>query len=152
MSWHFTSISQNTGASASVLPINIQDWFILRMVYFDLIAFQGTLKGLLQDHSSKAQVLQCSVFFMVQHSHLYMITGKTIALTRHTFVSKVMSLLFNKQSRFFITFLPRNNHILISWLQSLSGVILESKKIKLSLFALFPFLFAIKWWDKMPWS
>ena len=96
----------------------------------DLLAVQGTLKGLLQPHSSNASILQYSVFFMVQLSHPYMTTGKTIALTRRTFVGKVMSLLFNMLSRLVIAFLPRGKHILVSWLQSPSAVILEPKKIK----------------------
>ena len=96
----------------------------------DLLAVQGTLKSLLQHHSSKASILQCSAFFIVQLSHLYMTIGKTIALTRWTFVSKVMSLLFNMLSRLVIAFLPRSKCLLISWLQSLSTVILEPKKIK----------------------
>ena len=96
----------------------------------DLLAVQGTLKSLLQHHSSKASILQRSAFFIVQLSHPYMTTGKTIALTRQTFVGKVMSLLFNMLSRFVITFVPKGKHLLISWLQSLSSVILEPKKIK----------------------
>ena len=96
----------------------------------DLFAVQGTLKSLLQHHSSKASVLQCSAFFIVQLLHPYMTTGKTIALTRQTFVGKVMSLLFNMLSRLFIAFLPRNKRLLISLLQSPSAVILEPPKIK----------------------
>ena len=96
----------------------------------DLLAVQGTLKSLLQYHSSKASVLQCSAFLIVQLSHPQMITGKTIALTRQTFVGKVMSLLLNMLSRLVITFLPRSKRLLISWLQSPSAVILELKKIK----------------------
>ena len=96
----------------------------------DLLAVQGTLKSLLQHHSSKASILLCSAFFIVQLSHPYMTTGKTIALTRQTFVGKVMSLLFNMLSMLVITFLPRSKHLLILWLQSPSAVILESKKIK----------------------
>ena len=96
----------------------------------DLLAVQGTLKSLLQHHSSKASILQCSAFFAVQLSHPYMTTGKTIALTRWTFVGKVMSLLFNMLSTVVITFLPRSKHLLISWLLSPSAVILEPKKIK----------------------
>ena len=96
----------------------------------DLLAVQGTLKSLLQHHSSKASILRCSAFSIVQLSHSYMTTGKTIALTRRTFVDKVMSLLFNMLSRFVIAFLPRNKCLLISWLQSPSAVILEPKKIK----------------------
>ena len=100
-----------------------------RMDWLDLLAVQGTLKSLLQHHSSKASILQCSTFFTVQLSHPYMTTGKTIALTRRTFIGKVMSLLFNKLSRLIITFLPRSKHPLISWLQSPSAVILEPPKI-----------------------
>ena len=102
----------------------------LRMDWLDLLAVQGTLKSLLQHHSSKASNLQCSAFFIVQLSHPYMTTGKTIALTRWTFVDKVMSLLLNMLSRLVITFLPRSKCLLISWLQSPSAVILEPKKIK----------------------
>ena len=101
-----------------------------RIDCFDLLAVQGTLKSLLQHHSSKASVLWCSAFFMVQLSHSYMTTGKTIALTRRTFVGKVTSPLFNMLSRLVITFLPRNKRFLISWLQSPSAVILEPPKIK----------------------
>ena len=100
------------------------------MDWLDLLAVQGTLKSLLQHHSSKASILRCSAFFMVQLSHPYMATGKTIALTRLTFVGKVISLLFNMLSRLFIAFLPRRNCLLISWLQSPSAVTLEPKKIK----------------------
>ena len=101
-----------------------------RMHWLDLLAVQGTLKSLLQHHSSKASILQRSAFFIVQLSHLYMTTGKTIVLTRWTFVDKVMSLLFNMLSRLVITFLPRSKCLLISWLQSPSTVILEPPKIK----------------------
>ena len=100
------------------------------MDWLDLLAVQGTLKSLLQHHSSKASILQRSAFFIVQLSHPYMITGKTIALTKRTSVGKVMSLLFNMLSRLVIAFLPRSKHLLISWLQSPSAVILEPKKIK----------------------
>ena len=100
------------------------------MKWLDLLAVQRTLKGLLQYHSSKASILQRSAFFMVQLSHPFMTTGKTIALTRGTFVDKVMSLLFNMLSRLVITFLPRSKRLLISWLQSPSAVILEPRKIK----------------------
>ena len=100
------------------------------MDWLDLLAVQGTLKNLLQDHCSKASVLQHLAFFMVQLSHPYISTGKTIAWTRWTFVSKVMSLLFNMLSRLVIAFLPRSKYLLISWLQSPSAVILEPKKIK----------------------
>jgi len=100
------------------------------MDWLDLLAVQGTLKSLLQHHSSKASILRCSAFFTVQLSHPYMTTGKTIALTRWTFVGKVMSLLFNMLSRLVITFLPRSKSFLISWLQSPSALILEPRKIK----------------------
>ena len=101
-----------------------------RMDWLDLLAVQGTLKSLLQHHTSKASILQCSTFFIVQLSHPYMTTGKTIALTRCTFVGKVMSLLFNMLSRLVITFLPRSKRLLISWLQSPSALILEPRKIQ----------------------
>ena len=107
-----------------------------RVDWLDLLAVQGTLKSLLQHHSSKASILWRSAFFTVQLSHLYMTTGKTIALTRWTFVGKVISLLFNMLSRLVITFLWRNKRLLISWLQSPSAVILEPKKIKV--FRCFP--------------
>ena len=97
----------------------------------DLLAVQGTLKSLLQHHSSKASILLHAAFFIVQLSHPYMVTGKTIALTRQNFVDKVMSLLFNMLSRLVTTFLPRSKHLLISWLQSPSAVILEALKNKL---------------------
>ena len=100
------------------------------MDWLDLLAVQGTLKSLLQHHSSKASILQFSAFLIVQLSHPYMTTGKTIALTRWTFVGKVISLLFNRLSRLVITFLPRSERLLISWLQSPSAVILEPRKIK----------------------
>ena len=100
------------------------------MDWLDLLAVQGTLKSLLQHHSSKASILQCSAFFTVQLSHPYMTTGKTIALTRQTFVDKVMSLLFNMLSSLVRTFLPRSKHLLISWLQSPSALIFEPRKIK----------------------
>ena len=104
-------------ASASVLPMTIQEWFPFSIDWFDVLAVQGTLKNLLQHHSSKASILQCSAFFMVQLSHPHMTTGKTIALTRQTFVDKVMSLLFNMLSRLVITFLPRSKCLSISWPQ-----------------------------------
>ena len=100
------------------------------MDWLDLLAVQGTLKSLLQHHSAKATIPWCSAFFIIRLSHPYMTTGKTIALTRRTFVGKVMSLLFNMLSRLVIAFLPRSKHLLISWLQSPSAVILEPKKIK----------------------
>ena len=98
--------------------------------WVDLLAVQGALKSLLQYHNSKASILGCSAFFIVQLSHPYIATGKTIALTRQTFVRKVMSLLFNILSRFVIALLPRRKHLLILWLQSLSALILEPKKMK----------------------
>ena len=101
-----------------------------RMDWLDLLAVQGTLKSLLQHRSSKASILQRSAFFTVQLSHPYMTTGKTIALTRQTFVGKLMSLVFNMLSKLVITFLPRSKHLLISWLQSPSAVILDPLKIK----------------------
>ena len=101
-----------------------------RMDWLDLLAVQGTLKSLLQHHSSKASILLCSAFFIIQLSHPYMTTGKTMALTRWTFVDKVMTLLFNMLSRLVITFLPRSTHLLISWLQLPSAMILELPKIK----------------------
>ena len=101
-----------------------------RLDWLDLLAVQGTLKSLLQHHSSKASILQCSAFFIVQLSHPYMTTGKTTALTRWTFVGKVMSVLFNMLSRLVTVFLPRSKRLLISWLQSPSAVILEPQKIK----------------------
>ena len=109
-------------ASASVLPVNIQDGSLL-MDWLDLLAVQGTLKSLLQHHSSKASILLRSAFFTVQLSHPYMTTGKTIALPRQTFVGKVISLLFNMLSRLVITFLPRSKCLIISWMQAPSAVI-----------------------------
>ena len=117
--------------SFSISPSNEHPGLIsFRMDWLDLVAVQGTLKSLLQHHSSKASIPQCSAFFTVQLSHPYMTTGKTIALTTRTFAGKVMSLLFNMLSRLVITSLPRSKHLLISWLQSPSIVILEPRKIK----------------------
>ena len=117
--------------SFSISPSNEYSGLIsFRIDWFDLFAVQGTLKGLLQYHSLKASILWHSAFFIVQLSHPYMTPGKTIALTRQTFVGKVMSLLFNMLSRLVITFLPRRKHLLISWLQSPSAVILEPQKTK----------------------
>ena len=123
----FTSDGQSIGVSvsASVLPMNIQD-----IDWFDLLIIQGTLKHHLQHLSSIALFLWCSAFFMVQLSHPYITTSKTIALTTRAFVGKVMSLLFNMVSRLVLAFLPKSKHLLISWLQSRSSVILEPKKIK----------------------
>ena len=125
-----------TLVKASVLQLQHQsfqrifrtDFF--KIDWFDLLAVQETLKNLLQHHSLKASILQCSAFFMVQLSHLYLATGKTVALTTLNLGGKVMSLLFNKLSRFIIAFLPRSKHLLILWLQSPSALILEPKKIK----------------------
>ena len=128
--------------SFSISPSNEYGLISSKMDWLNLLAIQGTLKSLLQHHSSKPSILQCSAFFMVQLSHPYMATGKTIALTRWTFVGRVMSLFFNILSKLVITFLPRSKHLLISWLQSASAVILEPPKIKS--FPLFPHLFAMK--------
>ena len=132
--------------SLSISPFNEHPGLIsFRMDWLDLLAVQGTLKHLLQYHSSKASILRRSAFFTVQLSHPYMTTGKTIALTRWTFVDKVMSLLLNMLSRLVITFLPRRKPLLISWLQSPSAVILEPKKSKVwHCFHCFPIYF--------PWS
>ena len=131
--------------SFSISPSNEYSGLIsFRFDWFDLLAVQGTLKSLLQHHSWKASLLQCSAFFMVQLSHPYMTNGKTTALTIWTFVSKVTSLLFNMLSRFIIAFLPRSKHLLISWLQSPSAVILEPKKIVCHCFRCFPIY--------LPWS
>ena len=119
--------------SFSIIPSKeIPGLISFRMDWLDLLAVQGTLKSLLQHHSSKASILRCSAFFTIQHPHPYMTTGKTIALTRRTFVGKVMSLLFNMLSRLAIAFLPRSKCLLISWLQSPSAVILEPPKNKVS--------------------
>uniref|UniRef100_A0AC11D585 Uncharacterized protein n=1 Tax=Ovis aries TaxID=9940 RepID=A0AC11D585_SHEEP len=114
------------------------------MDWLDLLAVQGTLKSLLQHHSSKASILRPSAFFIVQLSHPYMTTGKTIALTGRTLVSKVMSLLLNILSRLVITFLPRSKRLLISWLQSPSAVILETQKIKSDTISTVSHLFPMK--------
>ena len=131
--------------SFSIIPSKeIPGLISFRMDWLDLLAVQGTLKSLLQHHSSKASILWHSAFFTVQLSHPYMTTGKTIALTRRTFVGKVKSLLLNMLSRLVITFLPRSKHLLISWLQSPSAVILEPPKIVWHCFHCFPIYF--------PWS
>ena len=131
--------------SFNISPSNEHPGLIsFRTEWLDRLAGQGTLKSLLQHHSSKTSIPQHQAFFMVQLSHPYMTTGKTIPLTRWTFVDKVMSLLFNMLSRLVITFLPRSKCLLISWLQSPSAEILESKKSGLSLFPLFLHLFAMK--------
>ena len=123
----------------SISPSNKYSGLIsFRMDWLDLLAVQGTLKSLLQHHSSKASIFQLSAFFVAQLSHPYMTTGKTTVLTRWRFVDKVMSLLFNMLSRLVIAFLPRNKHLLVSWLQSPFAVILEPKKIKSHFFQCFP--------------
>ena len=143
---------QSTGvsASASFLPKNSQDSSPTEWTCW--IYFQGTLKSLLQHHSSKASILRRSAFFTVPLSHPYRTTGKTIALTRWTFLGKVMSLLLNMLSRLDITFLPRSKCLLISWLQSPSAVILEPRKIKSDTFHCFPIYFPWSTWDWMPSS
>ena len=151
---------QSFGALASVsifsFSINLSSeyWGLIsfKIDWCDLLAVQETLKSLLQQHSSKASVLWRSAFLMVQLSHPYMTIGKTIALTRQTFVGKVMSLLFSMLSRLVIAFLPRSKRLLISWLQSLSAVIWEPKKVKSACFHLSPIYLPWKWWDWMPWS
>ena len=149
MSQLFASGGQSAAVSASASsPSNEYSGLVfLRIDWFDLLAVQGILKRLLLYHNSKTSIVQCSAFFIVQLSHPYMTTGKTIALTRRTFVSKVLSLLSNMLSRLLIAFLPSRKCLLIAWLQSPSAVILEPKKINLSLFPLFPHLFAMKWLD-----
>ena len=139
--------------SFNISPSNEYPGLIsFRVDWLDLLAIQGSLKSLLQCHSSKAAILHHSAFFMVQLSHPHMTTGKTIALTRWIFVGKVMSLLFNTLSSFLITFLPRAKHLVISWLQSPSAVILEPKKIKSVTVSIVSPSIAMKWWDRMPWS
>ena len=136
---------KNWNFSFSIIPSKENPGLIsFRIDWLDLLAVQGTLKSLLQHYSSKASILWRSHFFTVELSHPYMTTGKTIALTRQTFVGKVMSLLLNIPSRLVITFLPRSKCLLISWLQSPSAVILEPKKSSLTLFPLFPHLFPMK--------
>ena len=139
------------GFSLSISPSNEYSGLISsRMDWLDLLVVQGALKSLLQHHSSKASILWHSAFFIVQLSHPYMTTGKTIALTRRTFVGKVMSLLLNMLSKLVITFLPRSKLLLISWLQSPSAVILEPKKIKSdTVYTVSP---SMPWRDWMPWS
>ncbi|XDA77881.1 hypothetical protein R6Z07M_007949 [Ovis aries] len=131
--------------SCSIIPSNEHPGLIsIRMDWLDLLAIQRTLKSLLQHHSSKASILQHSAFFTVQLSYPYMTTGKTIALTRWTFVGKAMSLLFNMLPRLVITFLPRSKRLLISWLQSPSAVILEPQKRKSDTVSTIPHLFPMK--------
>ena len=131
MSQLFTPGGQSIGVSALVSVLPMKSGLIsFRIDSLDLLAVQGTLKSLLQHHSSKALILRCSAFFTVQFTNPYMITGKTIALTRRTFVDKVMALLFSMLSRLVVTILPRSKRLLISWLQSPCAVILEPPKIK----------------------
>ena len=139
--------------SFSISPSNEYSALIsFRMDWLDLLAVHGTLKSLLQHHSSKASILQCSAFFMVQHSHPYMTTGKTIALSRRTFVGTVMSLLFNMLSRLVITFHPRSKYLhFMASVTICSDFGAQENKVFLC-FHCFPHLFAMKWWDRMPWS
>ena len=139
--------------SFSISPCNEYSGLItFWMDWLDLLAVQRTLKSLLQHHSSNASILWTSAFFIVQLSHPYMTTGKIIALTRQSSIGKVMSLLFNMLSRLVITFIPRSKHLLISWLQSPSAVILEPPQIKsVTVSIVFPYI-VMKWWDWMPWS
>ena len=131
--------------SFSISPSNEYSGLVsFRMEWLDLLAVQETLKSPLQHYSSKASILWCSAFFIVQLSHPCMTTGKTIALTRQTFVGRVLSLLFNMLSRLVIAFLPSSNRLLISWLQSPSAVILEPKKIKSLTVSIVSHLFAMK--------
>ena len=141
----FATGDQNIGAStsASVLPMNIWGWFSFQTDWFDFLDVQGTLKNL-QHHNLKASILQCSSFFMVQLSHPYMTTGKIIALTRWTFVGKLTSLFFNTLSRFVIAFLPKSKDLLVSWLQRHPQWFWSPRNENLSLFPLFPLLFAMK--------
>ena len=138
--WSFSFSISPSNEYSGLIPFGM-DWL-------DLLTVQGTLKSLLQHHSSKASILQHLALFTVQLSHPYMATGKTITLTRRTFVGKVISLLFNMLSRLVITFLPRRKCLLISWLQSPSAVILEPRKIKSdTVSTVFPSI-----WDQIPWS
>ena len=131
MSQFFPSGGQSIRVSASVLVFQSYSGLIFfRMNWLDLLEVQGTLESLPQHHSSKASILQHSAFFIVQLSHPHMTTGKTTALTRWNFVGKIITLLFNMLSRLVIAFLPRSKHLLISWMQSPSAVILEPPKIK----------------------
>ena len=142
--------SKNWSFTFSISPSNKYSGLIsFRTEWLDLLAVQETLKSLLQHHSSKASILWHSAFFIVQLSHPYMTTGKTIALTRWTFVDKAMSLVFNMLSSLVITFLPRSKYLLISWLQSPSAVILEHRKIKS---ANVSSSICMKWCDWMPRS
>ena len=137
--------------SFSISPYNEYSGLIsIRRDCLDLLAVQGTLKSLLQYHSSKASILHCSAFFLVQLSHPYMTPGETIALTRQTFVGKVMSLLFNTLSRLPIIFLPRSKPLLISWLHSPSAVILEPPQKSVTI-SIVPLSICHEWWNQMTW-
>ena len=154
MSQFFASGGQSIGVSVStsVLPMNIQDWFpLFRMDWLDLLTVQGTLKSLLQHHSSKASILWLSAFSVVQLSHPSMTVGKTTALTRWTFVGKVMSLLFIMLSRLVITFLSRSKCLLISWLESPSAVILEPPPPNKVCHSFYCFPIYLPWSDRTGW-
>ena len=139
--------------SFSISPSNEYLGLIsFRMDWFDLLAVQGTLKSLLHNHSSKASIFQCSASFIVQLSHPYMTTGKAIALSRRTFVSNVMSLLFNMLSRLVIAFLPRSKRLLFHGSSHHLQWSWSSRKRSLSLLPFFPYLSFMKWWEWMPWS
>ena len=142
--WRFSFIISSSNEYSGLISFQI-DWL-------DLLAVQRTLKSLLQHHSSEALILQHSAFFIVQLSHPYMTNGKTIALTRWTFVDKVMSLLFNMLSRLVIAFLPRSKRLLILWVQSPSTVILEPKKIVSYCFHCYSIYWPWSYGDQMPWS
>ena len=150
VSQFFTSGGQSIGASssASILPMNILGWFPLGWTDWIPLPSKG-LSRILQHHSSKASILPCSAFFIVQLSHPYIITGKTIALTGWTFVGKVISLLFNIVSTMIIAFLPSIKHLFISWLRSPSAVILKPKKIKSVTVSIVSPSISMKWWDWM---
>ena len=138
--------------ASGVQSTRVSGLISFRMDWFDLFAVQRTLKSHLPHHSSKASILWCSAFFILQLSHPYKTTGKNIALTRWTFVGKGMSLLLNILSRLVIAFLLRSKHLLISWLQSQSMVILEPKKIKSVTVSIVSPSICMKWWERMPWS
>ena len=142
--WSFSLSISPSNEYPGLVSFGYSGLISFRMDWSDLFAVQWTFKSHLQHHVSKVSILQLSAFFIVQLLHPYMTTGKTIALTRRTYVGKVMSLLFNMLFILVATFIPRSKNLLISWLQSLSAVILEPKKYSLSLFLLFPHLFATK--------
>ena len=138
--------------SFSISPSNEHPGLIFRMDWLGLLAVQGTLKSLLQHHSSKTSILQCSALFLVQFSYPYMTTGKTITLTKWTFVGKVMSLLFNMLSSLVIALFPRSKHLLISWLQVTICSDFGAPKVKFVTASIVSHLFAMKWWDWIQWS